>query len=714
MPRSRITIAGRTLTLDARPDRLDLRDLRYRPSVANLPPEYPASGHVDQLLPLYLQAGLVLDQGEEGACTGFGLAAVVNFLLWLRSRPAAGESPTMTAADRVSPRMLYHLARFYDEWPGEDYEGSSCRGALKGWHRHGVCLESLWPYDPARFIEPEPGWDEDAVRRPLGVYYRIDRQSVVDVQAAIWATGAVYVSAQVHAGWDVKPARGRVGHATLPVIRPRASAEGGHAFALVGYNALGFIVQNSWGERWGASGFAILPYEEWVTHGTDAWVVALGAPIAQGVRGSQKGRPLASPRHFVTGSSRAGVQIAGLPGWLGAEDPLESKPHAWPESQAYAHTLVTGNDGAIMSSLPFVADAAGAAEYVCFRRPAESLAGGTDARRLVVYAHGGLNSQSDSIQRIRALAPYFQDNGIYPIFTTWQSGWRETLAQMIEDGVERVLGLDAVRARGLSAVLSEAADRAIEALAREVMVRGMWSEMKENVARGTQPGHGLEALAHWLGALRTRLGGLEIHLVGHSAGSFVCGRLLSLLRVEGIRASTCTLYAPACDLAFAREHFQAAVDAGTLARAALRVHVLSDRREREDSVGPYRKSLLYLVSRALERRHRTPILGLASAFDPERASADHWHEATLADVHAWQSFFWGADAPAGFADRGRPGLGGGLEVLDRKQVSAGPRQIAAAHGCFDNAVDVVSDTIAAILGLPPGAKPPYRVKDLDY
>ena len=50
----------------------------------------------------------------------------------------------------VSPRMFYELARRYDEWPGDDYEGSSCRGALKGWHKHGACAERLWPHRPAR------------------------------------------------------------------------------------------------------------------------------------------------------------------------------------------------------------------------------------------------------------------------------------------------------------------------------------------------------------------------------------------------------------------------------------------------------------------------------------------------------------------------------------------------------------------------------------
>jgi hypothetical protein len=110
------------LTFDARPDRLDLRDRPYTPRVVNLPREFPSHAEVLKHLPDYLDAklDLVLDQGNEGACTGFGLATVINYLFW--ARDGSGVS--------ASPRMLYHLAKFYDEWAGEDYSGSSCRGAL--------------------------------------------------------------------------------------------------------------------------------------------------------------------------------------------------------------------------------------------------------------------------------------------------------------------------------------------------------------------------------------------------------------------------------------------------------------------------------------------------------------------------------------------------------------------------------------------------------
>jgi hypothetical protein len=48
---------------------------------------------------------------------------------------------------KVSARMLYEMAKRYDEWPGKKYEGSSLRGALRGWYNNGVCTEQSWPFN---------------------------------------------------------------------------------------------------------------------------------------------------------------------------------------------------------------------------------------------------------------------------------------------------------------------------------------------------------------------------------------------------------------------------------------------------------------------------------------------------------------------------------------------------------------------------------------
>nr|MBC8291309.1 C1 family peptidase [Planctomycetota bacterium] len=290
--------------LDVRPDRVDLRDREYQPALKSLPAVYPAPVAIAHYMPRYSE--LILDQQGEGACTGFGLAAVVNYLYWSRSwrerlllasPESSDDFPEPDSVAGASPRMLYHLARLYDEWPGEDYVGSSCRGAMKGWHRHGVCSDDLWPYVNSRgnamFVPPGDGWQDDAALRPLGAYYRIKKESVSDIHAALYEVGAVYCSAAVHSGWNLtdwdanrKPAREVWAPASqpnlkMPIIQPPPPAEfkSGHAFALVGYNEHGFIVQNSWGDSWGYHGFAVLPYSDWAENGMDAWVSVLGAPV---------------------------------------------------------------------------------------------------------------------------------------------------------------------------------------------------------------------------------------------------------------------------------------------------------------------------------------------------------------------------------------------------------------------------------------------------
>src|SRR6185295_12089471 len=149
--------------LDARADTLDFRDRMYEPTLIEVPTERP--------LETYLKAHVpILDQGKEGACTGFGLATVIHYLLRTRKIvPDRGE---------VSPWMLYDMARRYDEWPGEKYEGASARGAMKGWHKHGVCSMSNWPKedrDPDRYRIRFA----EALRRPLGAYLRVNHKDVI-------------------------------------------------------------------------------------------------------------------------------------------------------------------------------------------------------------------------------------------------------------------------------------------------------------------------------------------------------------------------------------------------------------------------------------------------------------------------------------------------------------------------------------------------------
>lgn len=717
-----VVVKGNQYVFDARPDRLDFRDRIYTPPVNNLPPSLPNTPKLAKLLHAYVGAGLILDQGGEGACTGFGLSAVINFLHFVR---AEGR---LTQKDKVSPRMLYHLAQYYDEWAGEDYEGSSCRGALKGWHRHGACLESLWPYRPNQFDPPLNGWDTDAVTRPLGVYYRINKDSVVDMQAALNDIGAIYVSANVHKGWTqlskktIKP-----NLSSIPVIKPSSTIIGGHAFALVGYTDVGFIVQNSWSSNWGGSGFGILPYEDWVANGTDAWVTALGVPV------SRAGNSVVSPSYFVRSPSAA----SGIVFWDNGDNLGGEYEKPLTKDEAYQHTLLMGNNGDLVNCLVTAENAVAAARKVCYEAPLSWLNNtGTKGKpkKLAIYVHGGLNSHKDSIRRIRIMAPYFRENGIYPLFITWHTGALESLGSLLADCWEKLKSHASGPSQGLLDKLKEklddiarritdSTDRALES-ASNVSVKAIWSEMKENAGRATEDGHALFVLAMHLAELRNQIPDLEIHLIGHSAGSIVLGHLLDLLQVsEHSKVASCTLYAPACTVPFANQYYGKAIKNGVLNQRDFYIHVLSNERELDDNVAHiYRKSLLMLVSRALERFHKMPILGIAAAFDPKYLQdgniEDFWpakgmHSgAHLKDLTAWQNIWWGSDGiAAGFSDKGENVPLGNLYLVKDEIYYNEKKSKDPSHGGFDNDIKVVEGTLLRITG---AKKLAFPVKNLDY
>lgn len=712
----------RLRALDARPDRLDFRDLIYRAPLRSLPPRFPLDADLKRFLPSYVKANLILNQGSEGACTGFGLACVTNYLLWRRHL----ESGAKTAMASVSPRMFYELAKHYDEWPGQDYDGSSCRGALKGWHKHGVCAETLWPYPidaqgTPTFVRPSDGWAEDSTGRPLGVYFRVDKLSVVDLQAAIHEIGAVYVSCTAHDGWDAVMQKGEAlpapkKHEDLPVIGPLKDPKnsGGHSFALVGYNELGFIIQNSWGLRWGASGFAVVTYEDWVTNATDAWAIALG--VAQNSSNNWGGARGGKASSYRVGLGRNLVDIgrtlrvADNP----PDDPwpvdhvFKLKAHQpWTTQKAYEHSIVSGNDGALVVT-DFTrqkSDLNGHSHEILLDRPlAAALAAKSKTFKLALYAHGGLKSESAAIQRTRVLGPYFEANGIYPIFPTWKTGPGETVADMIQDWVRHILGLSAERSGGWLN-LGDAKDRAIEAAGR-TFGRGLWSEMRENAAGAGLPGHALTLIALHLRGLKAALAkagiALEVHLIGHSAGSILLGHLLDLLGAmdtdqPALPVTTCTLYAAACSTGFAVQHYLGAATAGVLPLDRLHLYHLSDGNEKGDALPStstpiYGKSLLYLVSRALDDIRKQPLLGMERALLPAFAKdEEQWEKKMLPGVQQWQKA-WGPLAA-------KNGL---LHTVTTPKVRTTrvQDQIDATHGSFSSNIDVWSETLVRVKGAP--------------
>lgn len=671
---------------DARPDRIDLRDRPYRPPLVSLPAQFPSWDWITQNLERYCEA-LILDQGSEGACTGFGLAAAINYLLW-RQADNKKEQAKLT---RVSTRMLYRMARVYDEWPGEDYEGSSCRGAIKGWHRHGVCTDELWPYRDAResirYLKPKSGWQDDAATRPLGAYYRINKDSIVDMQAAVHEVGAIYVSANVHDGWDKLVTGKDISYISEPEDPDNL---GGHAFAIVGYSEHGFIVQNSWGPDWGFNGFALLPYSDWVRHGTDAWVAVMGAPMkSTGTHGVARTRTSVS----------LADQTAGKASWSWRSDTagkvVDGDPETEPltEGHAYQHTVVLGNNGRPINPYLDIEDEAGAVREAAYQHALGWIRGKASrkaAPKLAIYAHGGLNDEAASIERIRVMAPYFIANDIYPLFLTWRTGFLESISGILGDAVERFFlwpgeGPSQGWVSDLKHQVSEARDRTIEVASEKLLVKPVWTQMKQNAAAAADPRMGqagLHLVASQMEDLKKKLPKLEIHLVGHSAGSILLGHLLSIFKKQQLDVSTVSLYAPACTVGFAVKHYARAVPK-VVAKSNIFVDLLSDERERGDSVGPYGKSLLYLVSRALEDVHKEPLLGMQRAWTEDQ-DEELWHKGSADDLAKWRKFAGTAITPT---------------VHSQEHVKVAAKdEIPLAHGSFDNDIAVVARTLGRIRG----------------
>jgi hypothetical protein len=692
MPKGAISIGGKSVTLDARPDRLDLRDREFLPLVCSLPPQFPTAPTLAKYLSSYVKSGLVLNQGKEGACTGYGLASVVNYLTWTR----ALEEKKTKGFRSISPHMLYDLAQFYDEWPGEDYEGSSCRGAMKGWHKHGVCEATIWKASVRRKTKkpykPAGNWTRDAATRPVGVYFRVNHKSVVDMQAAILNMGAIYVSADVHGGWALAKRKQppKIAHNALQVIEfnTATKASGGHAFALVGYNEKGFVVQNSWGTAWGVSGFAILTYADWVENGADAWVCSLGVPQASTLTNTdaRKGAP-ARQNHT---SLMSGDSVP-------ADKDIDAAVPPWPTQQAYQHTVVAGNNGQVRMCMPDIGTPEALIERIVKDNIGEWLgSAGKKARKVMIYAHGGLNNEEDSIDRIRVMAPYFLANGIYPLFYTWRTGVWETIVSKLED-----LSSKAPAEKIATGVFSDAKDHLLETVAHAA--RFIWNEMKDNAQGAKEEGRALALIAANLKTLQTKFPGTEFHLVGHSAGSFVHGYLLDLMKAAGIKPASLSLYAPACSLDFADTHL---LKPGLIPADKTWLHLLSDEREKDDSAGPYGKSLLYLVCRGFEYARKTPISGLQHCIDPAAANKDDdlWREQFFNDVIQWRTRVNALPAQAD----GRAAC----EVITDSHVSTGKKLIPASHGSFDNNQEVIERTINRILGNRPDAPLAVPVDDL--
>lgn len=576
--------------LPVRPDRLDFRDLPFRPNIALAPPP--------ELFPIHPLP--VKDQKVTSACTGFALSTVVEHLLVRAGREQA---------PKISPYMLYSMARRYDEFPGSRDEGSTLRGALKGWHKHGACCDRLWQTGvkmPPAPQDPAQDWWLDAVNCPLGAYYRIDKGQITDIHAALNEVQIVYASADTHAGWEegdkLKAPRRRPAsfRDSIFIIPPRGGGGGGHAFAIVGYNERGFLIQNSWGAGWGSHGYAILTYEDWLENAMDCWVAQLGVV-------TREHRAIAASSTLRT-DTKGHIALAG--GVI-----LRNR-----EISPFIVNL--GNNGELSSSGEFrtTPDDLRALVEIHLAEAHRRWGIGNAPIDVCIYAHGGLVGEKDAAATAADWVPLLYERQIFPVFLMWETDLMSTVLNRIADAVR-----DVPRPAGAGEGFWSRAERWWNTRLERVLAEPgslIWGEMKDNAIKISSHRKSGAALLHAaLTGSASRALPLRFHLVGHSAGCIVHSHLIAVLagRQEFESAS---FLAPAVRV----DTFDALVRP-RLSDGAVRRYQqfhLTDKAEQEDpSCGPYRRSLLYLVSESFEGGRRTPILGMENYFDPALGRMDN-------------------------------------------------------------------------------------------
>src|SRR6185436_5694172 len=135
-------------------------------------------------------------------------------------------------------------------------------------------------------------------------------------------------------------------------------------------------------------------------------------------------------------------------------------------------------------------------------------------------------------------------------------------SDILQHCMRKVAGTEDPRAAGVLDVLGDVKDRAIEGFAH-VLAKGIWTQMRENAEAGKAPRRLLDLLALSLAELETQLPAgkrLALHLVGHSAGSILLGHLLERMTQQDLLEAvgpveTCSLYAAACSVQFAVNHY---------------------------------------------------------------------------------------------------------------------------------------------------------------
>ena len=182
----------------------------------------------------------VKNQGRIGSCVGHSGRVVLGSAVKFKN-----EEP--------SSMWIYKTGKKYDAWAGENYSGTSIRGAASGAKHEGCCFESFWPYIDDENSKPKEGAALDASYKKIHSFYAIPCEETNEIKSMLMDRPMWYA-------FMVRDNFFSIGFDGIIDTEKYLSSNpaGGHAVCLIGWKIINeklyWEFQNSWGTFHGNSG----------------------------------------------------------------------------------------------------------------------------------------------------------------------------------------------------------------------------------------------------------------------------------------------------------------------------------------------------------------------------------------------------------------------------------------------------------------------------
>jgi len=190
----------------------------------------------------------VYDQGQLGSCTANAIGAAHAFAQLRQFN-----------RDFMPSRLFIYFNERVMEHSVDTDSGAMIRDGMKSVAKLGVCSETLWPYDIAKFRDEPSDKCYTEAEKNQAIIYRRAIQNLHQLQGSLASGTPIVFGFSVYETFEgAEVARTGV----VPMPKRKEKLLGGHAVLAVGYDDKSdrFIVRNSWGPKWGQRGYFTLPY----------------------------------------------------------------------------------------------------------------------------------------------------------------------------------------------------------------------------------------------------------------------------------------------------------------------------------------------------------------------------------------------------------------------------------------------------------------------